>query len=235
MHASFTTTLKIGSALAHQHIKTSWRGGYILLSLGFLFIAIILLPFGVGAELLLLQKIAPGLLWVALLMTLLLSLEHLFQSDKEDGSFDQLFLLPIAPELAIAAKLVGHFIAMIVPLLIAIPLAGVLLNLAPAQLPPLWLAMLAGAPALTFLGGLGAALSLTSKGGALLTTLLLMPFYVPIIIIGVFAEGGDPIPLLILASISLAACLLTPFAMIAVLRPPLLHGVAYKDKENENE
>lgn len=204
--------------LMRQHIKVCWRSGYVLLSIGFLFIAIILLPFGVGADLILLQRLAPGLLWIALLLTLLVSLDSLFTTDKEDGSLDQIFLLPLAPELALAAKLLGHCVALLLPLLLAMPVAGLLLNLDFTHFFYLWTAMAASAPALTFLGGLGAALSLASQRGALLTTLLLMPFYIPIMIMGVFAYGGALAPLLILAALSLAALLLVPFAICALLR-----------------
>ncbi len=208
--------MRIFFSLAYQHIIVASRSGYALLAVAFLFMVSTLLPFGVGADLLLLRKIAPGLLWVVLLIALLLSLEHLFHSDRDDGSLDQIFLLPIAPELAIAAKILGHFIAIVVPLLLAIPIAGLLLNVQFSTLPILGLSMVAGAPALTLLGALGAALSVSVRRGALLTVLIVMPFYVPIVIIGTVAAPG--ISLIILASMSVATCLLVPFAIIAALR-----------------
>ncbi len=216
-------------ALCHQHILLAWRGGHTTLIVSFLFIAIILMPFGLGPELSLLRQLAPGLLWVVLLMSVLLSLDRMFQADFEDGSMDQMALMALSLEMMVIAKSLGHFIALFLPLLTAIPLAGLLLNIDAAALPALMLSMFAGAPALTLLGAIGAALALSIRRSAMLTVLLVMPLYVPVLIFGAsssasaLSNGGavDMASIAILALMSLAALFLAPLAAAAALRVAL--------------
>lgn len=214
-------------ALMQAQIRLSWRSGHVLLAVSFLMIAVTLLPFGLGPQLKQLQMLAPGLLWVALLMAVLLSLDRLFQADVEDGHFDQLVGLSLSLEAVVLAKLAGHFIGLMVPLLLAVPVAGLLLNLAPGALGPLLLAMLAGAPALVCLGGIGAALAVSVPRAAMLTVLLVMPLYVPVMIFGAglsaaaLAGTPDRTGLVVLALFSLAAVFLAPVAAAAALRASL--------------
>ena len=114
---------------AAVHIKLAWRGGQTVLAVSFLFIAVTLLPFGLGPELKLLRALAPGLLWVVLAISLLTTLDRLFQADFEDGTLDRLRLLPLPFEAALLAKLSGHFLALVLPLILSVPLAGLLLNI----------------------------------------------------------------------------------------------------------
>ena len=92
-------------ALCRQHMVLAWRGGHTTLAVAFLFIGVTLMPFGLGPELALLQALAPGLLWVVLVMTLLTSLDRVFQADYEDGSLDQMMLMPLPLEFVVLAKL----------------------------------------------------------------------------------------------------------------------------------
>lgn len=211
--------------LCAAHIKLSWRGGQTVLAVSFLFIAVTLLPFGLGPELKLLRALAPGLLWVVLAISLLTTLDKLFQADFEDGTIDRLRLLPLAFEAALLAKLSGHFLALVLPLILSVPLAGLLLNIDGAYLPLLLVAMLCGAPALVMLGGIGAGLAVSVRRGGLLTVLIAMPFYVPVLIFGAAAsqaalsDGASIWPYLgILAALSAATILLAPFAIAAALR-----------------
>ena len=211
-------------AICRQHAVLAWRGGHTTLAVAFLFIGVTLMPFGLGPELALLQALAPGLLWVVLIMALLTSLDRLFQADYEDGSLDQMMLMPLPLEFVVLAKLLGHYIALVLPLLLAVPLAGLLLNLAPAHLPMLLLAMLAGSPALVLLGGIGASLAVSVRRGGLLTVLLSLPFYVPVMIFGAGASQQalageiDETRLAILGLLSLASLLAAPVAIAAALR-----------------
>lgn len=214
----------IFAAICRTHMRLAWRGGHSGLALAFLFIAITLLPFGLGPELKLLRALAPGLLWVVLVMTVLVTLDRLFQEDFEDGSLDQLIGVSLPLEMVVLAKLLGHYLAVIVPLLIFVPLAGLLLNIAPAHVPGLMLALLAGTPALVLLGGIGASLAVSVRRGGLLTVLLTLPFYVPVLIFGAGATqvalggGMDMARLGVVALISLAALFLAPPAIAAALR-----------------
>ena len=168
-------------------------------------------------------------LWVVLLMSLLLSLDRMFQADYEDGTLEQLGLLPLPMELIVLAKSLGHFIALFVPLLISVPLAGLLLNIEAAVLPALMLTMLAGAPALTLLGAIGAALALSVRRSAMLTVLLVMPLYIPVLVFGatsstraIAMSGQIDWPALgILALMSCAALFMAPLAAAAALRVAL--------------
>lgn len=214
-------------AIARHHAVLAWRGGHSVLAVAFLFIAVTLLPFGIGPELKLLRSLAPGLLWVVLVMALMTSLDRLFQEDYEDGALDRLMLLPLPLELAVLAKLAGHYVALVVPLLAAVPLAGLLLNIEPQRLGGLLAAMLAGTPALVLLGGIGAALAVSVRRGALLTVLLSLPFHVPVLIFGAAAGeaalSGAAVtaPLWVLAALSVAALLAAPVAIAAALRAAL--------------
>ena len=217
--------MSLFATLCAAHMRLAWRGGQTVLAVSFMFIAITLLPFGLGPELKLLRALAPGLLWVVLAMSLLTTLDRLFQADFEDGTLDRLRLLPVPFEAALLAKLTGHFLVLVVPLILSVPLAGLLLNIEAARLPLLLGAMLCGAPALVLLGGIGAALAVSVRRGGLLTVLIAMPFYVPILIFGAAASqlalssGTTLWPYLgILAALSAAALMLAPFAIAAALR-----------------
>jgi heme exporter protein B len=221
-------SMRIFVAICGQHLHLSWRSGQTMLAVSFLFIAITLLPFGLGPELKLLRALAPGLLWVVLAISLLTSLERLFQADYEDGSLDRLLFVPLAFEAVVLAKLLGHYLALVLPLILAVPLAGLLLNIEAARLPVLLAAMLCGSPALVLLGGIGASLAVSVRRGGLLTVLIAMPFYVPVLIFGAAAaraglETGLAVgPYLgILAALSAASLLLAPFAIAAALRSAL--------------
>ena len=221
-------SMRIFVAICGQHLHLSWRSGQTMLAVSFLFIAITLLPFGLGPELKLLRALAPGLLWVVLAISLLTSLERLFQADYEDGSLDRLLFVPLAFEAVVLAKLLGHYLALVLPLILAVPLAGLLLNIEAARVPVLLAAMLCGSPALVLLGGIGASLAVSVRRGGLLTVLIAMPFYVPVLIFGASAtraglETGVAVgPYLgILAALSAASLLLAPFAIAAALRSAL--------------
>lgn len=220
--------MSVFATLLGHHMRLAWRSGHVGLALAFMFIAVTLMPFGLGPELKLLRALAPGLLWVVLVIALMTSLDRLFQADFEDGHLDQLMLAPLPLELVVLAKLAGHYLAMVVPLLLAAPLAGFLLNIAPARLPSLLAAMALGSPALVLLGGIGAALSVSVKRSGLLAILLSLPFYVPVLIFGTAAssaalEGAAmsaqvSARLMVLTLISGAALCFAPLAIAAALR-----------------
>jgi heme exporter protein B len=216
-------------ALFARELRLVLRGGHLLPVLAFVFICVMLMPFGLGPELSLLQRLAPGLLWVIMLMAVLLSLDRMFQADFEDGGLDQLLLLPIALEGAVIAKICAHFVGILLPVLAAIPLAGLLLNIHPDAVLPMLATLLAGAPALGMLGAIGAALAVGVRRAGLLTVLIVTPLYVPVL---VFGAGGlaralaapgmlDVGALGVLGLISMASLFLAPPAIAAALRAGL--------------
>ena len=171
-------------ALMRQDIALAWRQNSAGLSISFFMIAVALIPFGLGPDLNLLRDIAPGLVWVALLLAVLLSLESIFQADLEDGSFDQYLLSDTPLEILMLAKGLAHWLGVVLPLVLAAPLAGLLLNIDTPSLLPVCLILLAGSPAMSFLGMMGSALAAGVSRSGLLAALMVMPLYVPVLIFG---------------------------------------------------
>ncbi|NBR89206.1 MAG: heme exporter protein CcmB, partial [Rhodobacteraceae bacterium] len=146
-------------------------GGGFGLGLAFFLIVVTLVPFGVGPEAGLLSKIAPGILWVGALLACLLSLDRIFALDWEDGSLDLLATAPLPLEGLVSVKALAHWLVTGLPLIIAAPLLGVLLNLPAAGYGPLTLSLALGTPALSVIGTFGAALTVGIKRGGLLLSL----------------------------------------------------------------
>jgi heme exporter protein B len=194
------------------------QGGGSLLAVAFFVLVAALFPFGVGGDPALLARVAPGVVWVSALLATLLSLDRLFQADFEDGSLDILALSPQPLLLTVLAKVLAHWLVVGLPLVVASPLAGVLLNLPPASLPALLLAALVGTPALSLIGAIGAALTAGVRRGGVLVPLLVLPLYVPSLIFGVAATAGAAEPLMLLAATSLIALALAPPAAAAALK-----------------
>ncbi len=195
-----------------------------LITVGFFVIAATLVPFGVGPEPEVLARVSIGLVWVMALLSALLSLDRLFQSDYEDGSLDQLLLAPVQVEVAVLGKVAAHWLTTGLPLMIATPVLALLLRVPAEALPTLLLAMLLGTPVLSLIGAIGAALSLGARRGGALTSLLVLPLYVPVLIFGVAAPEAAVADLavrphlLILGGLLSAAIALTPWAAGAALR-----------------
>jgi heme exporter protein B len=187
-------------------------------------IVVTLLPLGLGADLNLLSRIAPGVLWIALLLSALLSLPRMFGADYEDGTLDLLATGPLPLELVASAKALAHWISTGIPLTLLAPVLGILLNLDIGAYPVLVATMLVGTPAVSFIGAVGAALTLRAHRGGLLIALLVLPLYVPTLIFGMaaigalLAPGGVMSPFLILTALSLMAVVLGPIAAAAALR-----------------
>ena len=158
-----------------------------LMVVAFFVIAVVLFPFGVGPESNILARIAPGVIWVAALLSSMLSLERLFQADYEDGSLELLALQPVALEITVMAKVTVHWLTTGLPLIVATPLLAVLMNLPEEGFQPFLIALLLGTPTLSLIGAIGAALILGSRRGGILLSLLVLPLYIPVLIFGVSA------------------------------------------------
>jgi heme exporter protein B len=196
------------------------QGGGSLLAVGFFVIVAALFPFAIGADPMALRRVAPGVIWVAALLATLLSLDRLFQADFEDGSLDILALSPQPLFVTVLAKVLAHWLVVGLPLVIASPLLGVLLNLPPAAFPDLLLAALIGTPALSLIGAIGAALTAGIRRGGVLVPLLVLPLYIPTLIFGVAASGAESggEALMLLGAVSLVSLVLAPVAAAAALR-----------------
>ncbi|MBO6602842.1 MULTISPECIES: heme exporter protein CcmB [Paracoccaceae] len=199
-------------------------GGGFGLGLAFFLIVTVLVPFGVGPNTGILSTIAPGILWLGALLACLLSLDRVFQLDWEDGSLDLLATSPLPLENVAAVKALAHWVTTGLPLVVAAPILGVLLNLPGPGYGWLMASLALGTPALSAIGTFGAALTVGLKRGGLLLSLLVLPLYVPTLIFGALvvtrgAAGLDATtPLALLAGITLATIATLPFAAAAALR-----------------
>ncbi|QFT93544.1 Heme exporter protein B [Roseovarius sp. THAF9] len=213
------------TALLLRDIRLAVRaGGGFGLGLAFFLIVVVLVPFGVGPQSELLSRIAAGILWIGALLACLVSLDRIFALDWEDGSLDLLATAPLPMEAVAAIKGLAHWITTGLPLVLAAPVLGVLLNLPAQGYGPLVLSLLLGTPALSMIGAFGAALTVGLRRGGLLLSLLVLPLYVPTLIFGAEmarrgVDGQDyTTPMLMLAGITCGTIALLPFASAAVLR-----------------
>ena len=200
-------------------------GGGALIGVLFFLVVVILVPFALGPDLVLLKRIGPAILWLAALLANLLALDRLFAADHEDGSLDLLLMSQAPLELVVAVKGVAHWLTTGLPLIIAAPLIGLLLNLDALADAALVATLLVGTPALTFIGLIGASIAVALRRGGLLLAVLVLPLTVPVLIFGVAAANAaltGPVtfgtPFTILCALSLASLVVGPFAAAAALR-----------------
>lgn len=196
----------------------------ILNPLLFFIIVVTLFPLGIGPESNMLARIAPGIIWVAALLSTLLSLDRLFKSDHNDGSLEQLILSPHPLFVIVLAKICAHWCLTGLPLLFVAPVLAVLLHLNENSYPALLLTLLIGTPILSFLGAIGVALTVGIKKGGVLLSLLVLPLYIPVLIFATSAidtaalnlpYGGQ---LAIIGAMFFGALTLSPFAVAAALK-----------------
>ena len=217
------------TALVVRDMRLSIRvGGGALMGALFFLIVVTMMPFALGPDLALLARIGPAILWLGALLASLLALDRLFANDHDDGSLDLLMMGRMPLELAVAAKAIAHWLTTGLPLVVIAPVLGLMLNVELSAMGWVSLTLLAGTPALTFIGLIGAALSVTLRRGGLLLAVLVLPLTVPVLIFGVAAAnaaivGPAPFgpPFTILCALTLASFVLGPIAAAAALR----HGL----------
>jgi heme exporter protein B len=216
------------SALLAREVRLAWgRGGGPLVSVGFYAGVATLLPLAAGPEAERLSGVAVGIAWVALALASLLSLERLFERDYEDGALDLLALSPAPLELTCAIKCLGQWIAAGAPLALAAPIAAIGLGAEPRLAPLILACALIGGLAFSFVGGIGAALSLGARRGGLLTAVIVLPLFAPPVIFGGGAldafAGHLPwtAGFALLGAFTAAAVALGPIAMAAACRNAL--------------
>jgi heme exporter protein B len=214
------------AALLIRDMRIAVRvGGGALIGVLFFLVVVTLTPFAIGPDLALLKRIGPAILWFAALLATLLALDRLFAADHDDGSLD-LILTGRAPlELVVAVKGLAHWLTTGLPLVICAPLIGLLLNLDLPAEGALTLTLLAGTPALTFIGLIGAAIAVMLRRGGLLLAVIVLPLTVPVLIFGVAAANAaiaGPVPFgtpfSMLCALTLASLVIGPFAAAAALR-----------------
>lgn len=212
----------LGALLSRDLRLAVRQGSAIGTAVGFYLVAASIIPLGLGPDLKLLARIAPGLLWVALLLSAILSVEAMYQQDKDDGTLDALALGPLPLELVALTKSIAHWLTTSVPLIVATPFAALLLNLDVAVLPKLILSLAIGTVGVSSVAGIGAALVLGLRRGALLLPLLILPLFTPFLIFGVAVLSDVPgtfqPSLLLLSALSLFTAAISPFAAASALR-----------------
>ncbi|EJF29992.1 MULTISPECIES: heme exporter protein CcmB [Enterobacteriaceae] len=200
------------------------RGAEIANPLWFFLIVITLFPLGIGPEPQLLVRIAPGVIWVAALLASLMAMDRLFRDDFQDGSLEQLMLLPVPLPLVVLAKVTAHWVVTGLPLLLLSPLAALLLGLDFYGWQVMATTLLLGTPTLSFLGAPGVGLTVGLKRGGVLLSLLVLPLTIPLLIFATAAMDAASMHLpvegymAILGALLAGSATLSPFATAAALR-----------------
>jgi len=217
--------LEIARALVCRDLRLALRRrADVATALLFFVIVASLFPLGVGAEPNLLRAVAPGVIWVAALLASMLSLARLFADDHADGTLEQMLLGAAPLGVVAAAKAAAHWLVCGLPLVLLAPLLALQYDLPGALYGTLVLSLLLGTPVLSLVGAIGAALTLGLRGGGVLLSLLVLPLYVPVLVLGAGAVemasaglGGQG-QLLLLGAMLVLAAAAAPWAIAAALR-----------------
>jgi len=212
--------------LIKREIRLGARaGGGGMTGVLFFLAVITVFPFAIGPDTKLLSHLAPAILWVGALLASLLGLDRLFAVEREDGSLDILVMQSHPLMLTIFTKAIAHWMITGLPLVIAAPFFGLMLNLSPLGILATCATLLAGTPAIAFIGAAGAAVSVKLPRGGMLISILILPLVIPVLIFGIAAITGaleDPAPFtapfLILCAITLFTSVLGPLAASIMLR-----------------
>ena len=218
MYSGFMTVLRRDMLIAFR------QSGDVVNPLLFFILVAAIMPMGLSPESRVLSVLAPGLIWVIALLAMLLSLDSLFRSDYEDGALEQLILSPQPLYFIVLAKILAHWLTTGLPLTLVAPLLGLLLFLPTEGFLSMVLSLLMGTANLSLIGAIGAALTVSLRSGGVLLSLIVMPFYTPVLIFGVTATtsaiAGDAIgvPLAVLGALLAMAIALAPLVISAALK-----------------
>lgn len=196
----------------------------VLTTLVFFVMVVSLFPLGVGPEADMLRRIAPGVLWVAALLSSMLSLGRLFAADHQDGTLEQMLLVPQSLAVLVLGKMVAHWMVSGLPLVLLAPVLGLQFDMSVEAIGVLMLGLLLGTPVLSMLGAIGAALTLGLRGGGVLLSLLVLPLCIPVLIFGTGAVGAVTASLSYSSHLSLMGAILvlaltfTPWVTAQALR-----------------
>ena len=212
-------------ALMARDLRLLWRRrGDAMQPALLALLVVVLFALALGGEARALSKVASAVLWLAVLLAGLLSLDSLFRGDADDGSLEQWMLAPVPLGWLVLVRTFMHWATTALPLLVATPLLGELLHLPRAQLPVLVGSLALGTPLLSLLGAVVAALTVGMRRSGILVALLALPLYVPVLVFGagsvaVAAQGLDATaPLLLLGAGLVLALVLAPLAAAAAIR-----------------
>jgi heme exporter protein B len=202
-------------AMLIRELRLALRGGGDMLTLVLFFVIVgAIVPFAVGPDRELLSRIAPGIVWIAAFLAMLLGLDRLFRPDHEDGSLILLRQAELPLSAVVAAKLIVHWAVSALPLIVASPFVAMLLAMDVETFWRTLLSLLLGTPALAAFGAVGAAVTVSIRRGGLIAPILIAPLSIPVLIFGTgsITATQSGAALLFLAALSLMAAALSPFA-----------------------
>ncbi len=200
------------------------RRADVLTTLIFFVMVVSLFPLGVGPEPEMLRKMAPGVVWVAALLSSMLSLGRMFSADYLDGTLEQMLLVPQSLSVLVLGKIVAHWMVSGLPLVLMAPVLGLQFDMSAEALGVLVLALLLGTPILSMIGAVGAGLTLGLRGGGVLVSLLVLPLCIPVLIFGAGAVEAVATGmsyashLSLLGAVLLLALVFTPWVTAQALR-----------------
>ncbi|MZR62220.1 heme exporter protein CcmB [Alcanivorax sp. DP30] len=212
-------------AALSRELLVLWRSPAEIINPLFFFVMVIsLFPLAISPRPETLALIAPGVLWVAALLAVMLSLDGLFRRDQESGVLEQLLTSPVMTVVPVTAKLLAHWLLTGLPLVLVSPVLAHMLQLPDRVLGVVMLSLLLGTPALTVIGAIGSALTVGLNRGGILLAVLVLPLYIPVLIFGAgvirTAVEGGPVPgvLAILGALLALTASLGPLAVAAGLK-----------------
>ena len=213
-------------ALFKRDISIFYKSKSIfILAIIFFLLVTVMLPIGIGPDLKILRSISPGLVWIAFLLSTLLNMPLLFTDDFKDGSLDVIIIESDNPILSILSKILSFWTAVILPIILFIPIAGVMLNLGFDQTSEIIILLLISSPYIILVSAIGSAITIKTINSGLLITSLITPFYIPILIIGTlpfinndFINFGFVRSAMLLTATSLLSMVILPYFIIYILR-----------------
>ena len=198
--------------------------GEVVQALAFFVVVVSLFPLAIGPESALLKRIAPGVVWVAALLSVLLTLPRILANDHADGTLEQLALSVYPLPLIVAGKIVAHWLITGLPLALLSPVLGLQFGLESRELAVMFASLMLGTPVLSLVGSIGAALTLGVRGGSILLALLVLPLYIPVLIFGAGAVEQSMAGIDVSANLSLLGAILllgglvVPFAVAVAVK-----------------
>jgi heme exporter protein B len=202
-------------AMLARELRLALRGGGDMLTLVLFFVIVgAIVPFAVGPDRALLARIAPGIVWIAAFLAMLLGLDRLFRPDHEDGALILLRQADLPLSAVVAAKLIVHWLVSALPLIVASPFLAILLAMDLGTFWRMLVSLALGTPALAAFGAIGAAVTVSIRRGGLIAPILIAPLSIPVLIFGTgsISATQSGAALLFLAALSLMAVALAPFA-----------------------
>lgn len=214
----------LGLVVRRDLVLAMRRRADVLTTLIFFVMVVSLFPLGVGPEPEMLRRMAPGVVWVAALLSSMLSLSRMFSADYQDGTLEQMLLVPQSLSVLVLGKILAHWMVSGLPLVLLAPVLGLQFDMAGQALGVLVLGLLLGTPILSMIGAVGAALTLGLRGGGVLVSLLVLPLCIPVLIFGagaveaVISGMSYSSHLLLLAALQVLALVFTPWVTAQALR-----------------